>query len=85
MKFKVKTKGRIVKVEETLEMMKRQNTDLADELKREVYRSEEDTIRKLIRVEESIKPMMTKNSVYDHVQAEIDKVIEELKLNVDGQ
>ena len=57
--------------------MKRQNADLADELKREVYRSEEDTIRKLIKIEESIKPMMTKNSVYDYVEAGVNKVLDD--------
>lgn len=41
-----------------------------------MYRSEEDTIRKLIKIEEEAKHKMTKNAVYDHVQYECNQVRE---------
>ncbi|CAI2387257.1 unnamed protein product [Moneuplotes crassus] len=76
MKFKVKIKSRMSNVEEHLQQVEKKNADHSSEVNKAIYKIEEDTIKKLIRIESQLKSKMEINSVYDHVQYEIEAVKE---------
>jgi len=71
MKFKIKSKAKISKVEEEIKIIEKKNIELSSDLNKTLYRMEEDTIRKLIKIEEEVKHKMNKTNVYDHVQYEL--------------
>ncbi|CAI2359055.1 unnamed protein product [Moneuplotes crassus] len=79
MKFKVKIKSRITKVEDHIHQIETKNVDHSVEVKQAVYKIEEDTIKKLIRLNDQLKNKMDINSVYDHVQFETKAIKEEQK------
>lgn len=74
MKFKVKSKSKLASLEDKMKKMEKQNAELTVELNKAIYRSEEDTIRKLIKIEGEVKNKMNTSSVYDHVQYESDNI-----------
>jgi uncharacterized protein YlaN (UPF0358 family) len=74
MKFKVKSKARIHKLEESIKIMEKRNSELSADLNKAIYRMEEDTIRKLIKIESEVKLKMNTNNVYDHVEYEWNQV-----------
>lgn len=62
--------------------MEKTNGELSVELNKSIYRTEEDTIRKLIKIESEVKNKMNKNSVYDHVQYESDIIKEGVQVDL---
>lgn len=86
MKFKVKLKSRVASLEEKLKKMEKKNSDLALDMTRSIYKIEEDTIKKIIKIETEVKNKMDTSSVYDHVsyatdnlRQEQNKIIEKLE------